>query len=105
MGPLSSRVSVGAVAKATGPARGRRSTGSGAGRGHPDGMWKVIAGWADAHALCSGIGSPRSAGPGRLIAEAATFAGTPGLRIMLAPPRDPEAHPTNVRPARRRRRR
>ncbi|MEV4731867.1 IS21 family transposase [Saccharopolyspora sp. NPDC049426] len=55
------------------------------------GMWEIVEGWGrcprtlvwDREAAIGGTGRPSS--------EAAAFAGTLGIRIKLAPPRDPES--------------
>jgi transposase len=54
------------------------------------GMWEVIADWGACPRTLVWDREAAIGGTGRLTVEAASFAGTLGVRIRLAPPRDPE---------------
>jgi transposase len=54
------------------------------------GMWEVIDGWGACPRTLVWDREAAIGGTGRLTAEAASFAGTLGVRITLAPARDPE---------------
>lgn len=54
------------------------------------GMWEIIGGWGRCPRSLLWDREAAIGGTGRLTAEAAAFAGTLGVRIKLAPPRDPE---------------
>lgn len=54
------------------------------------GMWEIIGGWGRCPRSLLWDREAAIGGTGRLTAEAASFAGTLGVRIKLAPPRDPE---------------
>jgi len=55
------------------------------------GMWEVISGWGGCPRTLLWDREAAIGGTGRLTVEAASFAGTLGVRIRLAPPRDPES--------------
>ncbi|MEV4512564.1 IS21 family transposase [Dactylosporangium sp. NPDC049525] len=55
------------------------------------GMWEVIADWGACPRTLLWDRESAIGGTGRLTVEAASFAGTLGVRIRLAPPRDPES--------------
>jgi transposase len=55
------------------------------------GMWEVIADWGGCPRTLVWDREAAIGGTGRLTVEAASFAGTLGVRIRLAPPRDPES--------------
>jgi transposase len=55
------------------------------------GMWEVIADWGGCPRTLVWDREAAIGGSGRLTVEAASFAGTLGVRIRLAPPRDPES--------------
>ncbi|WP_281906488.1 IS21 family transposase [Phytohabitans aurantiacus] len=55
------------------------------------GMWEVIAEWGGCPRTLVWDREAAIGGTGRLSVEAAAFAGTLGVRIRLAPPRDPES--------------
>jgi len=55
------------------------------------GMWEVIADWGACPRTLLWDREAAIGGTGRLTVEAASFAGTLGVRIKLAPPRDPES--------------
>ncbi len=54
------------------------------------GMWEIVAGWGACPRILVWDREAAIGGTGRLTSEAAAFAGTIGVRIRLAPPRDPE---------------
>lgn len=54
------------------------------------GMWEIIGGWGRCPRSLLWDREAAIGGTGRLTAEVASFAGTLGVRIKLAPPRDPE---------------
>jgi transposase len=54
------------------------------------GMWEIIAGWGASPRTLVWDREAAIGGTGKLTTEAASFAGTIGVRIRLAPPRDPE---------------
>lgn len=54
------------------------------------GMWHVLSGWGACPKTLVWDRESAIGGGGRLTAEAALFAGTLGVAIKLAPPRDPE---------------
>jgi hypothetical protein len=54
------------------------------------GMWEIIGGWGRCPRSLLWDREAAIGGTGRLTAEAAAFAGTLGVRIKLAPARDPE---------------
>ena len=54
------------------------------------GMWEITTGWGACPRTLVWDREAAIGGAGRLTAEAAGFAGTLGVRIKLAPPRDPE---------------
>lgn len=54
------------------------------------GMWEIVAGWQACPRALVWDREAAIGGRGRLTTEAASFAGTIGVRIRLAPPRDPE---------------
>ncbi|GAA1876718.1 IS21 family transposase [Myceligenerans crystallogenes] len=55
------------------------------------GMWQIIGGWGRSPRTLVWDREAAIGGTGRLTAEAAAFAGTLGVRIRLAPARDPES--------------
>ena len=55
------------------------------------GMWEVIGGWGACPRTLVWDRESAIGGTGRLTVEAASFAGTLGVRIRLARPRDPES--------------
>jgi Helix-turn-helix domain len=55
------------------------------------GMWEVIGGWGVCPRTLVWDRESAIGGTGRLTVEAASFAGTLGVRIRLAPARDPES--------------
>jgi hypothetical protein len=55
------------------------------------GMWEVIGGWGACPRTLVWDREAAIGGTGRLTVEAASFAGTLGVRIRLAPARDPES--------------
>ena len=54
------------------------------------GMWEIVAGWGASPKTLVWDREAAIGGSGKLTVEAASFAGTIGVRIRLAPPRDPE---------------
>lgn len=54
------------------------------------GMWEIVAGWGASPRTLVWDRESAIGGTGKLTVEAASFAGTIGVRIKLAPPRDPE---------------
>ncbi|SBT40359.1 IS21 family transposase [Micromonospora narathiwatensis] len=54
------------------------------------GMWEIVAGWGASPRTLVWDREAAIGGTGKLTTEAASFAGTIGVRIRLAPPRDPE---------------
>ncbi|RZT77825.1 transposase [Micromonospora violae] len=54
------------------------------------GMWEIVAGWGACPRTLVWDREAAIGGTGKLTTEAASFAGTIGVRIRLAPPRDPE---------------
>ena len=54
------------------------------------GMWEITTGWGACPRTLVWDRESAIGGTGKLTAEAAGFAGTLGVRIKLAPPRDPE---------------
>jgi hypothetical protein len=54
------------------------------------GMWQVVTGWGACPRTLVWDREASIGGTGRLSVEAASFAGTLGVAIWLAPPRDPE---------------
>ncbi|WP_018252762.1 IS21 family transposase [Salinispora mooreana] len=54
------------------------------------GMWEIVAGWGACPRTLVWDREAAIGGTGKLTTEAAAFAGTIGVRIRLAPPRDPE---------------
>lgn len=54
------------------------------------GMWEVLTGWGASPRTLVWDRESAIGGTGKLTLEAASFAGTIGVRIKLAPPRDPE---------------
>lgn len=55
------------------------------------GMWEVIDGWGGCPRTLVWDREAAIGGTGKLTVEAASFAGTLGVRIRLTPPRDPES--------------
>jgi transposase len=55
------------------------------------GMWEIIGGWGRCPRTLVWDREAAIGGSGRLTVEAAAFAGTLGVRIKLAPARDPES--------------
>jgi transposase len=55
------------------------------------GMWEVIDGWGACPRALVWDREAAIGGTGKLTVEAASFAGTLGVRIRLTPPRDPES--------------
>jgi len=55
------------------------------------GVWQIVAGWGRCPRTLVWDREAAIGGTGRLSVEAAGFAGTLGVRIRLAPPRDPES--------------
>lgn len=55
------------------------------------GMWTIIQGWGACPRTLVWDREAAIGGTGRLTLEAASFAGTLGVQIRLAPPRDPES--------------
>ena len=55
------------------------------------GMWEILEGWGRCPRALVWDREAAIGGTGRLTSEAAAFAGTLGVRIKLAPPRDPES--------------
>ena len=55
------------------------------------GMWEVVGGWGACPRTLVWDREAAIGGSGRLTTDAAAFAGTLGVRIRLAPPRDPES--------------
>ena len=54
------------------------------------GMWEIVTGWGASPRTLVWDRESAIGGTGKLTVEAASFAGTIGVRIKLAPPRDPE---------------
>lgn len=54
------------------------------------GMWQILASWGACPRTLVWDRESAIGGPGKPTVEAASFAGTIGVRIKLAPPRDPE---------------
>jgi hypothetical protein len=55
------------------------------------GMWEIIGGWGACPRTLVWDRESAIGGTGKLTAEATSFAGTLGVGIRLAPPRDPES--------------
>jgi hypothetical protein len=54
------------------------------------GMWQIVTGWGASPKTLVWDREAAIGGTGKLTTEATSFAGTIGVRIRLAPPRDPE---------------